>query len=47
MSVELMIAALRRGKTGDEILSILEAFSSEIETAETASPESTLDPINV
>lgn len=48
MSVELMLAALRRGKDGNEILSILDAVTGGDDNAltETVSAEPTLDPID-
>ncbi len=49
MSVDLMIAALRRASNGAEILSILDAvtsFDDDNATAETVSAEPTLEPIN-
>ena len=48
MSVDLMLAALRRGKNGAEILSILDAVTSADDNApaETVSAEPTLDPID-
>ena len=36
MSIDLMISALRQGKTGDQILSILDAFSSDDVNTDTA-----------
>ncbi len=50
MSTELMIAALRRGKTGDEIMAILDAVTSGYEYVESPKIEeclgvATLDPI--
>jgi hypothetical protein len=48
MSAELMIAALRRGQTGNEILAILDAVTGEDKTpvAESVGAEPTLDPID-
>ena len=48
MSVELMLAALRRGKDGNEILAILDAVtgSDDNAPAETVSAQPTLDPID-
>lgn len=37
MSTELMIAALRRGQTGSEILSILDAITNSDDTVSTES----------
>ena len=48
MSVDLMLAALRRGKDGNEILSILDAVTGGDDNAatETVSAQPTLDPID-
>lgn len=47
MSAELMIAALRRGQTGSEILAILDAVTGTVsETAtESVGAQPTLEPI--
>lgn len=47
MSAELMIAALRRGKNGNEILAILDAVTGSDDNvpAESVSAEPTLEPI--
>jgi hypothetical protein len=48
MSVDLMVSALRRGKNGDEILSILNALtgnSSDTASTEDVSDQPTLEPI--
>lgn len=46
MSTELMVAALRRGQTGDEILQILDAITSDDNSnVESAGPAPTLDPV--
>ena len=42
MSTELMVAALRRGKTGDEILTILDAITSDCEYVESPKIEQVL-----
>ena len=44
MSTELMVAALRRGGTGDEILAILDAVTGDAVT-ETVAAEPTLETI--
>lgn len=47
MSTSLMIAALRRGQTGSEILSILEALLSPSEqSTESVSATPTLEPVD-
>jgi hypothetical protein len=47
MSAELMIAALRRGKNGNEILAILDAVTGEdkMPATENAGSQPTLEPI--
>jgi hypothetical protein len=47
MSADLMIAALRRGKNGAEILAILDALTSDdsVTQTETVSAQPTLEPI--
>lgn len=46
MSTELMVAALRRGQNGNEILQILDAITSDDNSsAESAGPAPTLDPV--
>lgn len=46
MSTELMVAALRRGQNGNEILQILDAITSDDNSnAEGAGPAPTLDPV--
>ena len=48
MSVDLMLAALRRGDNGAEILAILDAVTGGDDNAatETVSAQPTLDPID-
>jgi len=46
MSTELMVAALRRGKTGNEILSILDAITAPDDTNSSESAGApTLEPV--
>ena len=46
MSTELMVAALRRGQNGNEILQILDAITSDDNSStESAGPAPTLDPV--
>lgn len=46
MSTELMVAALRRGQTGDEILQILDAITSDDNSsAESVVPAPTLETV--
>ena len=47
MSTELMIGALRRGQTGNEILAILDAITGgeSAQPAEDVSAQPTLEPI--
>lgn len=47
MSTDLMVAALRRGQTGNEILQILNAITSDDDnnSTETVGAQPTIDPV--